>query len=248
MYIHNINYDWWFICDAVGDFCVHSDVEMDPIVRNNRIISVNLKPTEDSEYGPKQVTFRDSSVKIPGSSVQSLGKMIGLPKLEGVSEDFHPGWSSEVDLDDPLRWEYVIRDAEIVAKAMAKLHSSGRRKATASGDAWAAMKEYIGGGKRYSKGRDYAWQHLFPHLCTDLDLRLRKGYCGGLNISMHKGRHDGVVITHEDVHSMYPTVMSYDPLPYGIPNITTDPPREGALYIAEVRIRFQLNISLQTMI
>lgn len=238
IYIHNINYDWWFICDGVAAFCTANGVEVDPIVRNNRIISVSLKPGEDSMYGPKQVTFRDSSVKVPGSSVQSLGKMIGLPKLEGVSEDFHPGWSREVDLDDPERWEYVIRDAEIVAKAMAKLHSSGRRKATASGDAWTAMKTYIAGGKRYKD--EYRWDHLFPHLTTDLDLRLRRGYCGGLNISMHRGKHDDVVITHEDVHSMYPTVMSYDPLPYGLPNVTLETPREGSLYIAEVRIKFQL--------
>ena len=246
IYIHNINYDWWFIFDQVADMCAKYNVHMKPTLRNNRIISVELEPDEDSELGPCRVTFRDSFAKVPGSSVQSLGKMIGMPKLEGVSEDFHPGWSLGVDFSDPARWEYVIRDAEVVARAMAALHSSGKRKATASGDAWQAMKKYISKGKSYKD--PYEWNHLFPQLSTDLDLRLRRGYCGGLNISNFQGKHiagqDCDCITHEDVHSMYPTVMSYDPLPYGIPTVTTEVPRIGSIYIAEVRIRFQLKEGL----
>ena len=241
IYIANINYDWWFIFDELAAFCQEHLVEMKPIQRNGRIISVDLEPSEDSDLGPCKLSFRDTMAKVPGSSVRSLGKMIGLPKLEGVSEDFHPGWSYETDFSDPAQWEYVIRDAEIVAVAMQKLHSAGRRKATASGDAWQQMKRYIAGDKRYK--REFKWEHLFPHLTTDLDLRLRRAYCGGLNISMHPGRHDldeCGAITHEDVHSMYPTVMSYDPLPYGVPTLSDHPPRDGALYIAEVRIRFQL--------
>ena len=238
IYIHNINYDFFFIMDALGDMCREHLIRMTPVLRNGRIISVDLEPDEDSELGDGRVTFRDSMAKIPGSSVQSLGKMIGLPKLEGVSEDFHPGWSLETDLEDPARWEYVIRDAEIVAKAMNMLHRSGKRKGTASGDAWQQMKRFIAGDRDFKD--NWKWKDLFPHLSTDLDLRIRRAYTGGLNISMHHGRHDGIVITHEDVHSMYPTVMSYDPLPYGIPNITLTPPRDGALYIAEVRIKLQL--------
>lgn len=241
IYIANINYDWWFIFDELAAFCQEHLVDVKPIQRNGRIISVDLEPSEDSDLGPYKLSFRDTMAKVPGSSVRSLGKMIGLPKLEGVSEDFHPGWSKETDFSDPAQWEYVIRDAEIVAVAMQKLHSAGRRKATASGDAWQQMKRYIAGDKRYK--REFKWEHLFPHLTTDLDLRLRRAYCGGLNISMHPGRHDldeCGAITHEDVHSMYPTVMSYDPLPYGVPTLSDHPPRDGALYIAEVRIRFQL--------
>ena len=128
IYIHNINYDFYFIMDGLGAMCAEHSVNMTPVLRNGRIISVDLEPTEDSDLGDGRVTFRDSMAKIPGSSVQSLGKMIGLPKLEGVSEDFHPGWSLETDLEDPARWEYVIRDAEIVAKAMNMLHRSGRRR------------------------------------------------------------------------------------------------------------------------
>ena len=241
IYIANINYDWYFIMDGVAAMCAEHRIAITPVLRNGRIISVDLEPTEDSDLDNHRITFRDTMAKIPGSSVQSLGKMIGLPKLEGVS-DFHIGWSHEVDLDDPARWEYVIRDAEIVAKAMHMMHQSGRKKGTASGDAWQAMKKYVAQDKDYKD--NWKWEHLFPKLSTEYDLRLRRSYCGGLNISMYRGRHavgeDVEAITHEDVHSMYPTVMSYDPLPYGVPNISLTCPREGALYIAEVRIKLQL--------
>lgn len=247
IYIANINYDWWFVFDGVAQMCADYGVEMKPVMRNNRIISIELEPTEDSELGPCRITFRDTMAKVPGSSVQSLGRMIGLPKLEGVSEDFHPGWSNEVDFSDPARWAYVIRDAEVVAKAMNALHKVGKRKGTASGDAWQAMKTYVSGGKSYKD--PLRWKWLFPQLSTALDLRLRRSYCGGLNISNHKGRHEvgkeGLdAITHEDVHSMYPTVMSYDPLPYGEPSLIHWLPRDGALFIAEVRIKFQLKEGL----
>lgn len=246
IYVHNLDYDWWFIFDAVAQFCQENSIELTPVMRNNRIISVDLEASENSEFEAR-VTFRDSAKKIPGSSVRSLGKMIGLPKLEGVSEDFRPGWSYDVDFSDAKQWEYVIRDAEIVAKAMHRLHAGGKKKSTASGDAWSLMKKFIAtdkDGKRYE--HDLRWEKYFPVLTTELDQRLRRGYCGGLNMSFNRGVivadevKDGC-ITHEDVHSMYPTVMSYDPLPYGIPTMSFgEPPATGAIYIMECCIKFHL--------
>ena len=236
IYVQNLSYDWWFIFDALMDRCVEHALKVTPIVRTGKIISVTIEPSEDSEYDDGKVVFRDSALKIPGSSVQSLGKMIGLPKLDGVS-DFHPLWSDEVDLKDKKNWEYVKRDALIVAKAMNMMHRSGHKKSTASGDTWKAMKLFISGGRNFKK--DLKWNWLFPKLQVDLDLELRRAYTGGLNISMHRGMNDGV-ITHEDVHSMYPTVMSYDPLPYGMPILQFKPPHSGALFIVCTRCRFHL--------
>ena len=236
IYVHNLSYDFPFIIDALMDRCVEHRLKVTPIVRTGKIISVSIEPSEDSEYDEGYVVFRDSSLKIPGSSVQSLGKMIGLPKLDGVS-DFHPLWSDEVDLKDKANWEYVKRDALIVAVAMDRMHKAGHKKSTASGDAWKAMKLFISKGRRFKE--DLKWNWLFPKLDVDLDLELRRAYTGGLNISMHRGLNEGI-ITHEDVHSMYPTVMSYDPLPYGIPILQFKPPHSGALYIVCTRCRFQL--------
>ena len=244
VYIQNADYDLHFIKGILHEISDEYKVKMEIIARYGKIISWTLRPTEDSPFEGGEIIFRDSAKKIPGSSVRSLGQLIGLPKLEGVSEDFHPGWSKEVDFSDPKEWLYVRRDAQIVAAAMSRLHSragGGRNKSTASGDAWMLMKKYIGTdprtGKRYKN--DMKWQKLFPKLDTELDMRLRRGYMGGLNISMMQGLHEGV-ITHEDVHSMYPTVMSYDPLPYGIPTMQFHCPRDGALYIVETRLKLRL--------
>jgi hypothetical protein len=244
VYIHNADYDMHFIKGILYEISDEYKVKMKITARYGKIISWILRPTEDSPFEGGEIIFRDSAKKIPGSSVRSLGELIGLPKLEGVSEDFHPGWSKEVDFSDPKEWLYVRRDAQIVAAAMSRMHSragGGRNKSTASGDAWMLMKKYIGTdprtGKRYKN--DMKWQKLFPRLDTELDMRLRRGYMGGLNISMMQGLHEGV-ITHEDVHSMYPTVMSYDPLPYGLPTMQFHCPRDGALYIVETRIKLRL--------
>ena len=238
IYCHNLDYDFHFFKGLLVEMSELHDLKMEIIARHGKVISCELYPTEDSMHSEGHLIFRDSLKKIPGSSVRSLGKLIGLPKLEGVSEDFHPGWSNEVDFSDPAEWEYVKRDAQIVAVAMDRMHQSGRSKSTASGDAWMLMKKFIAGEGKNPKN-DMWWKKYFPKLPTDLDLRLRRGYTGGLNISMHKGEHNGI-ITHEDVHSMYPTVMSYDPLPYGIPTMQFHCPRDGALYIVETRIKFAL--------
>ena len=244
IYIHNIDYDFHFIKGILHEISEEYAVKMEIIARYGKVISCTLRPTEDSPFEDGTIIFRDSAKKIPGSSVRSLGKLIGLPKLEGVSEDFHPGWSQEVDLTDPKNWLYVRRDAQIVAAAMARMHSragGNRTKSTASGDAWMLMKKYVGTdprtGRRYKN--DMRWSKWFPKLDTELDMRLRRGYTGGLNVSMMQGEHYGI-ITHEDVHSMYPTVMSYDPLPYGIPTMQFFPPRDGALYIVETRMKMHL--------
>ena len=238
IYCHNFDYDFHFIKGILAQIAEEEVTSLDIISRHGKVISVTMEPKEDSMHSEGTLVFRDSLKKIPGSSVRSLGKLIGLPKLEGVSEDFHPGWSLDVDFSDPKEWEYVKRDAQIVAVAMDKMHLSGRTKSTASGDAWMLMKRFVAGEGKNTRN-DLRWKKYFPKLPTELDLRLRRGYTGGLNISMHTGLHEGV-ITHEDVHSMYPTVMSYDPLPYGLPTLQFHPPRDGALYIVETRIKFRL--------
>ncbi len=243
LYAHNLDYDFHFIKGILMDIAENYNVNMQIIARYGKVISVTLTPKEDSQLSDGMLIIRDSLKKIPGSSVRSLGKLIGLPKLEGVSEDFHPGWSKEIDFSNPDEWEYVKRDAQIVAAVMDKMHSragGNRTKSTASGDAWMLMKKFIGTD---SKGRrfknDLRWQRLFPKLSTELDIRLRKGYTGGLNISLNRGITEGP-LTHADVHSMYPSVMSYDPLPFGEPTISCEMPHDGALFIAEVRIKMKL--------
>lgn len=236
-YIHNLKYDLEFIKYGLYDIAYRYNCYLSPIMRNGQPISVSLIPSNLCPWQCK-ITFRDSAKKIPGQ-LRELGRTIGLEKLEGVSEDFAAGWSERVNFDDPAEWEYVKRDARIVAVAMRNLHRDGSQRATASGDAWIDAKATMCGTGPHQ--REYWTQH-YPILGYALDARLRKCYWGGINISQHRGvttAEDRVCITHEDVHSMYPTVMMFDELPYGMPIYLESMPKSG-IWIGEVRIKLHL--------
>lgn len=252
-YVHNLTYDLNFLRTLLHDESEIYEVTM--IKRMSSFVMCRISDKQSGSY----IEFRDSAKKIPGS-VKSLGKSIGLPKLEPPGgEHFVAGWSTRIDYDDPEAWRYVIRDSEIVARAMQQLHDQGSTRATASGDTFASLQRYIKGEKSYKNS--WMWEKLFPHLPVDLDARLRKAYVGGLNISPFENHgwtvtqqspfYDQVVrgdlrghacdcITHGDVHNMYGAVMADDPLPYGLPTLTYTKPSESSLYIAEVRIRFEI--------
>lgn len=224
VYIHNLSYDWEFFKYAVWNLMETINATLHLNRRNGRIITATVKLE-----GHGSIRFRDSSLKMPGR-LYDLAKQIGMEKLEGF--DFVPGWSHTVDLDDPKNWEYVRMDARIVAVAMQQMHREGFIKSTSSGDCWMDAKRMI----REKHGKNF-WSNHFPSLSLELDTVLRKGYRGGINISQHRGENRGT-ITHEDVNSMYPTVMMYDPLPYGTPFITLCPPEnDETLYIVKCRMK-----------
>lgn len=228
VYVHNLSYDWEFVKYAVWNLMEHEGCTLRLMRRNGRIITATVKHPD----GQGVIQFRDSSAKMPGH-LYALAKTVGMEKLEGF--DFYPGWSEHIDLDDPKTWEYVRMDARIVAVAMRSMHRQGFTKSTSSGDCWADAKRMI----RHSRGKHY-WEGTFPSLSLQLDTALRKAYRGGINISQHRGENRGL-ITHEDVNSMYPTVMMYDPLPYGVPFVTECcPENDETLYIVKCRIRFSL--------
>ena len=216
-------------------------------MRMGNPIQISLIPTDCSLYATR-IDFRDSAKKMPGD-LKSLGKSIGLPKLESPRGDFSPGWSKTLDYsEDSDDWIYIDRDAQIVAVAMRKLYRLGATKATASGDAWHFVKESLreipgtDGKKKYID--NLKWPDLFPMLPIDLDRALRVGYFGGLNISYHKGVNEarpGVPLTHEDKHNMYGGIMYDSPLPYGLPIISDNPPANtDMLYIKHCMIKLKL--------
>ena len=234
-YIHNATYDCEFLRRAFHD-ADQAGYDLTIIRRMGSVVIIRITNPDTKGY----IEIRDSAKKIPGN-LKNLGKSIDLPKLiPPGGEDFIQGWSRTIDYDDPETWKYVIRDAEIVAVAMQRLHDTGSTRATASGDSFHALKMWIVGEGNDPKD-SWNWQRYFPHIPYELDGRLRKSYMGGLNISPYENRgHYIGEITHGDVHNMYGAVMSDDPLPYGLPTLTYEKPSDKALYIAEVRIRFVL--------
>lgn len=234
IYVHNLKYDLAFFKYAIYEISLEYDGEITPIIRKNNPISITLK------FQGKTIIFRDSFKKWQGH-LSSMGKAYGIEKLESPSE-FYPGWSNDVDLEDPENWKYVIRDAEIVAVAMQQQHKSGASKATTSGDAWKDMHAVIN-GKKYIPGKN-KWLSLFPPLDYELDCKHRAAYFGGINMSFHRGSLITGEITHEDRVSMYPSIMygtENEKLPYGKPiYIGTELPPEDELYVTKQRIKLKL--------
>lgn len=132
---------------------------------------------------------------------------------------------------------------------MSDLHKKGFAKATLSGDAWTCCKQIIGAdphGKTYP--HNWKWERNFPHIPIELDKRLRKGYIGGINYSANWGENVATAdrpIYHEDIHSSYPSTMYADPLPCGIPTMTTEWPDDYQLYVAEIRVKMTIKEGLK---
>lgn len=234
LYFHNLKYDLSFIKYALSAVCDASNTSPLIMMRDRNPIAINLTPIDKSRRGTLHI--RDSLKKFQGN-LASLARVVGLEKLDGF--DFYRGWSDDVDFDDPDNWEYVIQDARIVAVAMQQLHALGNGRATTSSDAWSHAKTIA---RQHSDGRpgtsNHNWQNWFPSLSYELDALLRRGYVGGINISEHVGINRGQ-ITVSDVNSMYPAVMMYDPLPVGLPTVTTTRP-DGALYVVHGDFKLKL--------
>lgn len=232
IYVHNLKYDLAFFVYAIHEIRLEKEGTINAVIRKGSPVSITLM------FDGRTLVFRDSMKKWQGS-LRSMGEAYGVPKLEAPDEDFSPGWSTRVDMDDPKQWSYVIRDAQIVAIAMSQQHNIGMKKATTSGDAWKDMHRVLN-GDQWVPGHD-RFSQLFPPLKYELDRDLRPAYFGGINISNHPGECIEGPITHQDVVSMYPGVLYHDPLPIGNPiYIGEELPPDDALYIIKLRIKLRL--------
>lgn len=215
IYYHNLRYDLQFMRDLMHELremCKDDEEPPLEIFRESSPIMLRYRNIE----------FRDSMKKAPGTTVAELGELVGIPKLESPRGNFDPGWSKDLTDAD---FQYVEHDAIIVALAMKAFHEQGMVRATISGDAWKSIHTIFNKGNRDPKRpRSSPWDTWFPQLKPEFDDWLRAGYMGGLNISWKRGRFD--CVSHIDRHSMYPSVMSGIPskasgtvpyLPYGAP-------------------------------
>jgi hypothetical protein len=254
LYVHNLNYDFQFmrgmIADIIDTFEVKESESDEPRTDMYGVERMELGAYPNDREGcfvlapnnrPAIVRFgnielRDSSKKLPaGTTVKEMGEMLGMPKLESPRGDFHPGWSSDLTDDD---FQYVIRDAEIVAVLMAQFHKEGATHATISSDAMASAKTIF--NKHHNVNGYGQYKKYFPELDYDTDRFLRKGYMGGINYAAHIGLNQGPIVAL-DVNSMYPTVMKYDLLPFGVPIKTNDPEADGyQLYVVRAKMKFNL--------
>lgn len=209
IYFHNFAYDiqwqWSFIESLIQEYpdCL-------TLYHNGPIIF---------RFG--NVEFRDSLRKMPNTTVQQMGELVGLPKLESPRGDFSPGWSKDLT-DSPEDFIYVDHDAAIVALAMKKLHSFNPHThyATISSDAWHSAQYIFNKAHPEMRTEDCTpFKARFPTLSVEMDAMIRDAYLGGLNVSQNLGI-NYAPLTHIDRNSMYPTIMSGvngELLPYGSP-------------------------------
>lgn len=233
VYFHNLNFDFQFIRDEIYlDYLTHEDSHI--IANNGKIIAVKVGNLE----------LRDSAMKIPGK-LKNIAPLVGLEKLESPRGNFDYGWWKTLTEDD---FPYVDQDARIVYRAMKMLHEHGDTFMTQASDGFHEMratynKEHSPNGK---VGRGATpWVKHYPRLSYGMDARIRRAYYGGINLSFHKGLNvasPDAPIVHEDVNSEYPTVMRYDPLPYGEPIVITDKEelKDWELYV--LFAQFKLNL------
>lgn len=150
----------------------------------------------------EKITIYDS-LKILPFSVETIAKAFNLPisKLEidydEKREIGHILTQQEID--------YLRNDVEIISRALLTLFNQDLRQMTQGSNALYDYKKIVG-KKNFSK-----W---FP--IPDYDFDIRQSYKGGFTYCDPRRQEqdigEGIVL---DVNSLYPSVMYYQPLPYG---------------------------------
>ena len=153
-----------------------------------------------------KIIFQDSLKLIP-LSVDAIAKSFQLPisKLK-LDYDCHNGKPAGTPLTDHEK-DYIKNDVKIVAHAIDYFNSEGLTKMTIGS---CALNEY----KQIIKKRNFERWYPTPKYHDDV----KDSYKGGFTYLNPKfaGKtiKDGIVL---DVNSLYPFVMYYDYLPFGIP-------------------------------
>lgn len=158
------------------------------------------------------------SLKILNFSVKQIAKDFGtgLDKLEMEGETDEEG--NEIDGYKKFREvgheltgdeiKYLRNDVEIMSRALKYiLYDRKMGKMTIGADALDDYKTTLGKTN---------FEKFFPVPCEEVDSDIRKSYKGGFTYLADKYKRKivdkGIVL---DVNSLYPSVMYYNPLPYG---------------------------------
>ena len=180
----------------------------------------------------KKVTIYDS-LKILPFSVDMIAKSFDLP-IKKLELDYNTPRDKGYELKDYEK-EYITNDVRIVALALKEMFFEGLAKMTIGSNALENYKE--------SKGL-LTFNRLFPKLDRKLYEDLKHAYKGGFTYlnPLYKEKENKETI-NLDVNSLYPSVMRYEPMPYGEPiffegEYTED--KVYPLYIQRITCSFEL--------
>lgn len=154
------------------------------------------------EEKTEKITIYDS-LKILPFSVEAIAKGFNLP-ISKLKIDYDE--KREIGhILTPQEIDYLRNDVEIMSRALLTLFNQDLRQMTQGSNALYDYKKIVG-KKNFSK-----W---FP--IPDYDFDVRQSYKGGFTYCdpRRQGQDIGMGIVL-DVNSLYPSVMYYQPLPYG---------------------------------
>ena len=212
LYFHNLKFDGEFIVDWLlnADFKFVDDrtkrdtwtfttliTDMGQWYSVEIWFEVNGKKT-------KKVSIYDS-LKLLNFSVEEIAKGFDLPirKLEldytTKREIGHVLTPHEID--------YIRNDVEIMARALDMFFKESKPKMTIGSSALASYKE-----------SNPNFRNDFPELPIEIDNDIRASYKGGFTYlnPIYKNKKTGAGVVF-DVNSLYPSILYYKDLPFGIP-------------------------------
>ena len=209
-YFHNLKFDGEFILCWLFEHGFK-------LVVNRRDLTDNTFTTLISDKGQfysMEICFKRQgrekeyltlydSLKILPFSVADIAKGFNLP-ISKLEIDYHETRKKGHELTKQ-EIDYLRNDVDIVARALNILFEQGLTKMTQGSNALYDYKQTVG-TKNFNK-----W---FP--IPDYDGDIRQSYKGGFTYLNPKFKEldltEGIVL---DVNSLYPSVMYYQPLPYG---------------------------------
>lgn len=163
--------------------------------------SLEICFNKDEDKTEKIIIY--DSLKILPFSVEAIAKGFNLP-ISKLEIDYNE--KREIGhILTPQEIDYLRNDVEIMSRALLTLFNQDLRQMTQGSNALYDYKKIVG-KKNFSK-----W---FP--IPDYDFDVRQSYKGGFTYCdpRRQGQDigEGIVL---DVNSLYPSVMYYQPLPYG---------------------------------
>lgn len=235
IYTHNLKFDGLFIMDYImkngfehtKEKSLKANQFTTLITSANVFYSMKICFEAKNKKTKKTIEFRDSSKKIKGT-VEQIAINYNLPILKGKIDYTMPRDENYQATENEIA--YVHNDTEIVARVLQMQYAKKLTHLTSASDTFHLYKEFC--GKHFN--------YLYPTLSIETDEFIRKSYRGGINLIADKYKSkllENVYIY--DVNSMYPSVMAYDLLPYGIPKYFTGKYIDNKaypLYIQRVKV------------
>lgn len=209
-YFHNLKFDGEFILCWLFEHGFKLVVDRRDLTNNTFTTLISDK----GQFYSMEICFkrwgkeRESltiydSLKILPFSVAAIAKGFNLP-ISKLEIDYHETREKGHELTQQ-EIDYLRNDVDIVARALNTLFEHGLTKMTQGSNALYDYKQTVG-TKNFNK-----W---FP--IPDYDSDIRQSYKGGFTYLNPKFKEldlsEGIVL---DVNSLYPSVMYYQPLPYG---------------------------------